>query len=315
VSARIRRSVLALVVAATTVAALPATAPAHTETSAKAFRLVFKDDFNGRAGKPLGRHWIYDLGHGYGCDGCPTNWGTGEVELTTDSTQNVRTDAAGHLVITALKGPDGTWTSGRVETRKTFTAGRRGVLRVEARLQQPDVSGDAAAGYWPAFWMLGKPFRGNYLNWPGVGEIDIMEDVNGSSDVFSTLHCGTNPGGPCNESSGIGSGPVHVDGLQTGFHTYAMELDRSVQPNQIRWYLDGAQYFEVSADQVDAATWANATDHPWFVIFDLAMGGGFPDAGCQFAFAPPTGCPFPTPAATTVSGGALEVDYLAVYRK
>ncbi len=29
---------------------------------------------------------------------------------------------------------------------------------------------------------------------------------------------------------------------------------------------------------MDATTWANAVDHPFFIIFDLAMGGGFPAA-------------------------------------
>jgi beta-glucanase (GH16 family) len=298
VSLRTRRSVLALITAATAVALLPAAAPARTETSAASFRLVWKDDFNGRAGKPLGREWLYDLGHGYGCDGCPTNWGTGEIELMTDSTRNVRTDAAGNLVIRALKAPDGTWTSGRVETRKTFTAGRHGVLRVEARLQQPDVSGDAAAGYWPAFWMLGKPFRGNYLNWPGVGEIDIMEDVNGSSDVFSTLHCGTSPGGPCNETSGIGGNRACPGATcQSAFHTYAIEWDRSVSPEQIRWYVDGTQYHSVSANQVDANTWANATQHGYFVILNVAMGGGWPG----------------NPTGSTASGVPMLVDYVAVW--
>ena len=54
-----------------------------------------------------------------------------------------------------------------------------GVLRIEGRIQMPNVTGDAALGYWPAFWALGSPYRGNYWNWPGIGEFDIMENVNG----------------------------------------------------------------------------------------------------------------------------------------
>jgi hypothetical protein len=76
-----------------------------------------------------------------------------------------------------------------------------------------------------------------------------------------------------------------------------------VSPEQIRWYLDGTNYFTVSANQVDATTWANAVDHPFFIIFDLAMGGGFPAA---FGGGP---------NASTVSGGQLNVDYVAVYNK
>jgi hypothetical protein len=45
------------------------------------YTLTWKDDFNGAAGKPLepGK-WIYDTGTGYGCVGCPSQWGTAEIE-------------------------------------------------------------------------------------------------------------------------------------------------------------------------------------------------------------------------------------------
>jgi hypothetical protein len=121
--------------------------------------------------------------------------------------------------------------------------------------------------------------------------------------VFGTLHCGVNPGGPCNESTGIGSGEHPCGGCQTGYHTYAVQIDRSVSPEQIRWYLDGANYFTVNANQVDATTWSNAVDHPFFIIFDLAMGGGFPAA---FGGGP---------NGATVSGGQMNIDYVAVYNK
>ena len=82
-----------------------------------------------------------------------------------------------------------------------------------------------------------------------------------------------------------------------------MQIDRSVSPEQIRWYLDGNNYFTVNANRVDATTWANAVDHPFFIIYDLAMGGGFPDA---FGGGP---------NAATVSGGQMNIDYVAVYNK
>jgi hypothetical protein len=224
----------------------------------------------------------------------------------TNSTANVYQDGAGHLVLKALHtgtDPRAGWTSGRIETQAaTFGAPAGGVVRMESIIQQPNVTTTNGAGYWPAFWMLGSTLRTG-TPWPGSGEIDILEDINGRSSVFGTLHCGTNPGGPCNESTGIGSGERACSGCQTGYHDYAVEIDRSTSPEQIRWYLDGANYFTVNATQVDATTWANAVDHPFFIIYDLAMGGGFPDA---FGGGPNT---------ATISGGQMNVDSVAVYNK
>jgi beta-glucanase (GH16 family) len=173
---------------------------------------------------------------------------------------------------------------------------------MQASIQQPNLNTSNGAGYWPAFWMLGSTLRTG-TPWPGSGEVDILEDINSRSTVFGTLHCGVNPGGPCNESSGIGSGERACSGCNTAYHTYAVQIDRSVSPEQIRWYLDGNNYFTVNANQVDATTWANAVDHPFFIIFDLAMGGGFPAA---FGGGP---------NASTVSGGQMNIDYVAVYNK
>ena len=52
--------------------------------------------------------------------------------------------------------------------------------------------------------------------------------------------------------------------------------DRSVSPEQIRYYLDGVVHFTINATAVDVNTWAQAVDHPFFILFDLAIGGGFP---------------------------------------
>ncbi len=264
------------------------------------FTLTWSDDFNGAAGTGLDTGtWKYDTGPG-------SSFGTGEIETMTNSTANVYQDGAGHLVLKAIHAgtnPGTGWTSGRVETQAaTFGAPAGGVVRMESVIQQPNVTTANGAGYWPAFWMLGEPLRRG-VGWPGSGEIDILEDINGRSSVFGTLHCGVNPGGPCNESSGIGSGEHACPGCQTGFHDYAVEIDRSTSPEQIRWYLDGNNYFTLPATRVDATTWANAVDHPFFIIYDLAMGGGFPAA---FGGGP---------NASTVSGGTMVIDSVAVYNK
>ncbi|MFD0054624.1 glycoside hydrolase family 16 protein [Streptomyces sp. NPDC127168] len=301
----LRRALVAVVGAL----ALAATATAVTGPSANAtvppppsgWTQVFADDFDGAAGSGVNTsNWQYATGTSY--PGGPANWGTGEIETMTSSTSNVSLDGGGNLRITPRRDAAGNWTSGRIETRRAdFEPPAGGKLRVEARIQVPNVTGAAAKGYWPAFWMLGGPYRGNYWNWPAVGEIDILENTQGLNTVWSTMHCGTSPGGPCNETSGIG-GSTACPGAtcQAAFHTYRVEWDRSTSVEEIRFYVDGNNFHTVRANQVDATTWANATNHGYFIILNVAMGGGFPDA---FGGGPDAG---------TQPGHSMLVDYVQV---
>jgi hypothetical protein len=292
-------STLGLAAALATAATQSADASAPTPPSG--WTQVFADDFNGPAGSGVNTaDWQYDTGISY--PGGPANWGTGEVETMTNSTNNVALDGNGDLKITPVRDGAGNWTSGRIETTRTdFQPPAGGKLRVEARIQMPNVTGNAAAGYWPAFWMLGAPYRGNYQNWPSVGELDIMENINGINKTWATMHCGTGSGGPCNETTGLGNSTACPNTTcQSGFHTYTMEWDRSVSPEAIRFYVDGVNYQTVTANQVDATTWANATNHGFFVILNVAMGGAFPAA---FGGGP---------TSATESGHPMLVDYVQV---
>ncbi|MEV0310725.1 glycoside hydrolase family 16 protein [Nonomuraea fuscirosea] len=267
--------------------------------------LVWSDDFNGSANTlPSSSNWIIDTGHAY--PGGPGNWGTGEIQNYTSSTSNLSLDGSGNLRITPLRSSSGEWTSARIETRRAdFKPADGRVLRIESRIQMPNVTGNAALGYWPAFWALGAPYRGNYWNWPAIGEFDIMENVNGLNSVWAVLHCGVNPGGPCNETTGLGASRACPGSTcQSAFHTYRFDWDRSVTPNQLRWYVDGQQFHSVNQAQFDATTWSNMTGHAgYFLLLNVAMGGAFPNAlGGQ------------TPTAATVPGRPMTVDYVAVWQ-
>jgi beta-glucanase (GH16 family) len=279
-------------------------ASADVPTTPPGWTVAFVDDFNGPAGAlPSTTNWRFSLGHGY--PGGPPNWGTGEIAAHTDNPANVSLDGSGNLRITPLRDGAGDWTSARIETnQQNFRPPDGGVMRIEGRIQMPDVTGDAALGYWPAFWMLNSPYRSSFDNWPGFGEFDIMENVNGVNSVWGVLHCGVAPGGPCDEFNGLANSIACPGSPCPGnFHTYAFEWDTSITPNQLRWYVDGQQYHSVSQGQLPADTWTQMTSHAgYFVILNVAIGGGFPDGVAGFQ----------TPTAATVPGRPLVVDYVTV---
>jgi beta-glucanase (GH16 family) len=306
---RMSRKRLAIGAAATAALALTSlTLPAAASVPPpdSGWTQVWADDFEGSAGSlPSSSNWIFDIGHGY--PGGPDNWGTGEIAYHTDNPDNISVDGAGNLRITPLRDGAGNWTSARIETQRTdFRPPSGGVLRIEGRIQMPNITGTEALGYWPAFWALGAPYRGNYWNWPGIGEFDIMENVNGINSVWGVLHCGVNPGGPCNETNGLGaSRACPGSSCQSAFHTYRFEWDQSVSPNQLRWYVDGEQFHSVSQNQLPADTWNQMTAHGYFIILNVAMGGAFPNGVAGRG----------TPVPETVPGRPMLVDYVAVWTR
>ena len=251
---------------------------------------VFGDNFAGAAGSaPSSANWFYDIGTGYG---------TGEIENTTNSTSNVYLDGNGHLVLKAIDS-GGTWTSGRIEsTRDDFQAPPGGELEMTASIEQPDPAN--GLGYWPAFWALGSPMRAGG-GWPQSGEIDMMEDVNGLNEASQTLHDAANsPGHALIACPGSGSG------CQTGYHTYSVIINRTnTSAETLEFLMDGTVESTITEASVGTTAWQEAIDHGFFIIFDLAMGGNYPNGIC--------GCTSPTSA--TTSGASMSVAYVAVYEE
>jgi beta-glucanase (GH16 family) len=128
-----------------------------------------------------------------------------------------------------------------------------------------------------------------------------MEDANARSEHSGTFHCGNSS---CHEYTGLTSGLLKCPACQTGYHTYSVVIDRRKPgAEQIRWYLDGHQFFSVSESAVGASAWAEAVDHGFSIIFDIAMGGTYPDNECHCS----------APDGATTAGGTMSIRSLAVY--
>jgi beta-glucanase (GH16 family) len=245
--------------------------------------------------------WNFETGRGI--------FGTGEIETMTSSRFNAQLDGHGNLKLIVLGhgaagSPAAAWTSARIRTRSVFAPPAGGEMMVTASIKQPSPA--SPMGYWPGFWMLAP------TGWPGTGEIDIMENVNGLSRTSGTLHCGNlnqdNPDGtfgPCHEKSGLGSGLQTCAGCGQGFHTYSVIVDRrDAGHEQIRWYLDGHQFFSLSEARIGQAAWTAGVDSGKSILLNVSIGGAFPDAQCRCT----------TPGAQTSSQGTMVVQYVKVFK-
>ncbi len=233
---------------------------ANAATTGGAGTLLAADEFDGPAGSaPNSAIWRYDTGAG--------GWGNGELQTYTDSRRNSALDGAGNLVITARREADGSYTSARLTTQGTYTA-QYG--RVEARIRIP-----WGQGIWPAFWMLGADLP--QVGWPACGEIDVMEAIGRDPDtVYGTVH---GPG--YSGAQGISAAYRSPDGsaFADAFHVFAVDW----RPGSVSWSVDGQTYRTVTPADTNGAPWV--FDKPFFVVLNVAVGGGWPgnpDATTRF---------------------------------
>jgi beta-glucanase (GH16 family) len=248
---------------------LSAPAPAYAQN----WVLVWSDEFDGAAGTgPDPANWTYDIGTGFG---------TGEIEHTTDSRDNSFIDGNGNLVIKAIKDQSGLITSARIKTKRLFEI-RYG--RIEARIKLP-----YSQGMWPAFWMLGNNI--DAVSWPRCGEIDIMENIGRTpSTTYGTIH------GPQYANQGLGRSYTLPDGqqLHDDYHIFGTRWS----PYQIEFYMDDVVYATLARSSLMYGAEWPFYDHPFFLIFDLAVGG--PWAG--------------NPDTTTVWPQLMSIDYVRAYQ-
>ncbi|KAB8213116.1 concanavalin A-like lectin/glucanase domain-containing protein [Aspergillus novoparasiticus] len=266
------------------------------------YQLTWHDEFNHRPAchLPASERWIADIGHSYP-GGAPA-WGNNETQKYTTSPANIRVTPSGTLTLTPRLSSNGSWTSARIETQRSdFAATPGGKLYIESRLRTGCAHPYEQQGIWAAFWALGAEFRGNHTNWPAASEWDFVEVVNGLPKVYNTVHCGILPGGPCNETNGLGNGGVGWSICE--WHTVGFEVDRAVDvwyKERLKWYLDGEQVFELPASRINSsAIWDAIAHKGHFLLLNVAVGGYWPGQ----------------PNATTADGEdvQMEVDYVRIW--
>jgi beta-glucanase (GH16 family) len=273
-----RLALLGIIFAACSTAAIAQTN--HSAPANSAWTLVWSDEFNGPNGSAVdASKWVSETGGG--------GWGNQELEYYTARPQNAY-QQDGNLVIKVMNekftGADGVsrnYTSARLKTLGKFS---QTYGRFEARIKIP-----RGQAIWPAFWMLGNDI--DKPGWPACGEIDIMENIGKEPAlVHGTIH---GPG--YSGEAGIGS-PYNLANKKPfadDFHVYAVEWE----PNAIRFYVDKDLYAtRTPADLPKGAKWVY--DHPFFLLLNVAVGGGWPG----------------NPDATSVFPQTMLVDYVRVYR-
>jgi len=231
---------------------------AQSPSPAPAWHLTWSDEFSGPNGSaPDPAKWAFVTGgKGFGND---------ELETYTSRPVNAQ-QRDGNLVITALK-EDFTdadsvprhYTSARIHTQGIFL---QAYGRFEASMQLPA----GGKGIWPAFWLLGANSR--TAGWPKCGEIDIIENIGDPTTIYSTLH-GPGYSGAHGISAKypLGAG----ESVHTAFHLYAVEW----APRDIKFFFDDHLIAErTPADLPPGTPWVY--DHPFFIILNLAVGGGWP---------------------------------------
>jgi beta-glucanase (GH16 family) len=222
------------------------------------YKLVFEDLFD--QGKLNSNIWSIETGgHGFG---------NNESQYYTTDAKNIDL-SSGHLILTAYNEnyEDNQYTSGKISTfpKLLFQYGK---IEVTATLPE-------GVGSWPAVWLLGASMQ-HGTPWPKCGEIDVMEHAGRAPGVVhASLHSQLR-----NFMNNTHLTKVYdVDLPYTKPHTYSIIW----QEESISYEVDGAHihtFFKPEDSNDDIWPF----NHPFYLMFNLAVGGGFGGAIDDHAF-------------------------------
>ena len=224
----------------------------------------------GYTGDP-GPDWVLTWSDSFGTPGALKDWtfidssdGGSDKELQVYDSSNVSLGPSG-LVITATKDGHGKtcwygpcrYSSSSLETKGLFEQ-EYGLF--EARIKIP-----TGRGLHPSFWMLGANI--DQVQWPNSGEIDVIE--------VNNKHPGLIEGFAHTAQSSYGAYLQTSSSLSAGYHIYGIDWT----PKGLTWLVDGRAFGRLNA----YPGWPFS--HPFFLILDLGVGGGWtgpPDASTKF---------------------------------
>lgn len=155
-------------------------------------------------------------------------------------------------------------TYGKVEVRAKFNKGK---------------------GSWPAIWMM--PENPLYGNWPGSGEIDIMEHVNQENVVHQTIH-----NGYVTDAQGGSSATHKAVYKEREYNTYSVSWTQ----DSIAFYVNSVHQYTYKRD-ADGGSKQWPFDKPFYLILNQSGGAGWPGSVDK------ADLPF-----------VMEVDWVRVYR-
>ncbi len=241
------------------------------------YTLTWSDEFNESSINML--NWVYETGDGTDY-GLPKGWGNDESQVYTDNFKNSGIEKNGDLsslFIKAVKNGED-YTSAKLTTNRLFSM-RFGRIDIKTKLPK-------GAGIWSAIWMLGD--NKTEIDWPGCGEIDIMECIGHEpSKIYQTVHY-TNADNQHAENQGIynlNSGTFNDD-----YHVIRVDWT----PESLTYFVDNVQTHQVAID-ADMKEFLRS----FYLVMNVAVGGNWPGS----------------PDNSTTFPQTLNVDYIRVYTK
>jgi beta-glucanase (GH16 family) len=195
------------------------------------------------------------------------------------------------------------YSSERTRGRKyDFISGRinsRGKVEFTHGMAAARIKMTAGDGLWPAFWLLGGGA------WPATGEIDILEFVGDKSWVSQAVH---GPGYSGNTPL-VNRFSFPKGSSATDWHVYSVDWS----DREMVFKVDDKEVYRVTKAMVEErGRWA--FDNPKFVVFNFALGGGYPE-GVNHVRKPYPGIPESTVDLIKKDEAIFLVDWVRVTKK